>query len=147
MSESEKQVLSPLLHVTPFVGESAPHKLQEGKPWLWCPAYGFSFCVGGIDEYFGSFSDGECVRIEIDREHFRGAIEYSVYDACSISKLADRMMGKLFRTPVESKHFDQAVIEHHMLTEDGVIDTDEVVRLVEAGGDLPGVIFYRVVRV
>ena len=140
------RVPSPLLHVTPFVGKTEPHKIQEGKPWLWNDVHGFSFCVGGINEAFGSFADGECVRIEIAKRWFKGSVAYEVHDACNISGLADRMLGQLFGFEVGSNDFDRAVLEHHMMTQDGVIDTD----LLNAYTDdevLPGVIFYCVRRV
>ena len=88
-------VFSPILHVTPFVGKLTS-KIQAGKPWLWNDEYGFSFCVGEIHTCFGPLPFGEIVRVEASTGPFKNAVEYSVHDACGISKMADRMLSQLF---------------------------------------------------
>jgi hypothetical protein len=91
-----KRIISPLLHVTPYVGSVDGGKPVspdlEGKPWLWNHEYGFSFCVGEIDESFKPLPAGEVVRIEVGVSNFEDSIAYKVRDACKISWLADKML-------------------------------------------------------
>ena len=136
-------VTSPILYATPFVGYLVKHNTQEGKLWLSCAEYGFSFCVAEIDDRLGEIKHGEVVRIvaALDAGLYDPSwATFRVEDACGISVLADRMLEKLFKSPLGTKQFKDAVFAHADCDED---ERQECIY----NETLPGHIFYKVVRI
>jgi len=132
-------VTSPLLHATPFVGKHEPHKTQEGKMWLWCAEYGFSFCCAGIDESFGTFKNGDIVRLEVRINEFLGGKPYPYDEAGQISELADRMLSEMFGHEYGTSEWEESFIEACGLDEDVIESSLE--------STLPGDLYYCVRRV
>jgi hypothetical protein len=101
-------VVSPILYATPFVGKREKHPIQEGKLWLSCAEYGFSFCCAEIDE---PINPGDVVRIEVRADETPGFTAYPLNEAVSISNCSDRMLGQLFGQEFGTKEWDDAVLE------------------------------------
>ncbi len=103
---------SPVLYATPFVGRKAPHKDQEGKLWLSCAEFGFSFCAAGIDPSFGPIKHGDIIRLEVRTEAFFGSKPFPLDQACSISGCADAMLGHLFGGELGDDEWERGVLKH-----------------------------------
>lgn len=133
-------IVSPILSATPFVGQHEPHKTQEGKLWLYCAQYGFSFCVAEIDEAFQPINHGDVVRLHVSLDQRFGYKPLSLNEATNISPLADQLLFLLFEGECYGDYFDEAVIDHYGLDDE---DFDSSVD----GFPEELKVFYRVVRV
>jgi hypothetical protein len=101
-------VVSPILYATPFVGKRKKHPTQEGKLWLSCAEYGYSFCCAEIDE---PINPGDIVRIEVQLDDLPGWTAYPLNEAAGISRCAERMLGQLFGQEFGTNDWDIAVLE------------------------------------
>ena len=114
-----KIISSPLLHVADFVGPDRKADVrhpQEGKPWLWCHEYGFSFCVEQIADRFKPLEHGAIARVHATLEpgfypdrHWE---QFEIDEALLISELADRMLFHLFGVDGIDRTFERAVLQH-----------------------------------
>jgi len=132
-----KQAVSPILYATPFVGKLNKHPTEEGKLWLSCAEYGFSFCCAEIEEMI---NPGDIVRIEVQLDDLPGWTAYPLDEAVGISGCATRMLGLLFGADVGTTAWDLAVLE--WLGWGGADERDpEFPNLEEF---IPGDIYYKV---
>jgi len=137
---SSPVVTSPILFATPFVGRKAPHKFQEGKLWLSCAEFGFSFCCAQIDPSFGTIRHGDIVRLEVRVGEFEGSKPFPLDAACGISGCADEMLGHLFGGELGGPEWEQGVLRHLGL--DGLEPSDP--DFIDLENFIPGDIHYRV---